>query len=320
MRIPTFSEKMLGNVDELKTLFTAEREMEALQKLPDTAFQKASQGGLYYGRWQVAWIVVTAPFRILFGAYLGALSYLLSFSPCTGSLSHRVSLLGWHLNHSLLGLFTQLIYGKKFLAPTFQRHQISCSDVYSTPSLNRFEIPSEALRNSVKTPVTTISFQEEENCYGIATWFNFLFLKALHSPLARRASTVSDLATAVASLFADGAPRQSIVLQALQGSDNLLLDSSSKLIRGRQDEPFSMDLLRKLEDGVYYISYDTEEGPHGISYLQFKEERLIFDANEGLTRIDSDEDLIDRFKKTKRFALFSISLVPLEVDVDQTAG
>nr|NGX40005.1 hypothetical protein [Chlamydiota bacterium] len=78
-----FSLPTLNHLDQLKEYFNPKEPLKQLEAMPEI---RKNQSAHPFGPWQIAWIVVTSPFRAILSIFLEAMSYFLFFTFFSRSL------------------------------------------------------------------------------------------------------------------------------------------------------------------------------------------------------------------------------------------
>ncbi|NGX59584.1 MAG: hypothetical protein KR126chlam3_00736 [Chlamydiae bacterium] len=285
----TFSPQLLNDVQQLKTLFTGEEEIRALEQLPTQSYV-FPEGHLYMSRWQVAWIMVTAPFRLVLYVFLKTIANFLEIFSIVG-FSRKMHLRAHHLSYTFDSACNQTHYGKRLLIPLFNDYRKDISDVYTLKGIPREHILDPLIRAQLHEDNKTIEFDKfGKLCSGSVYWFNYLFMKGIkESKLNEECVSFVDYARAVSKLFEKGQPRQAALLQSLYGLQTDLVDIEEKVFKIPPSDIKSAVLLRKVPDGLYHLALPK----HSVSYIKFGKEEMVMDPNVGLIRIDKPQDLLD---------------------------
>ena len=283
-----FSPHMLNDVQRLKTLFTGEDEIRALDQLPKETYVRPS-GELYMNRWQVSWIFVSAPFRLVLYVFLKATA---NFLECFAmqNLSRRVHVQAHHLAYTFNIAWNQLSYGKRFLAPCLNDYRKDISDVYTLKNIYRENILDPTIREKLHPDFDKVHFDLlEKLCHGSVYWFNYLFLKAGETKTAQGCETYTDYALAISKLFEHGQPRQAALMQSLYGLEKDLLDIEENSVALSPPLFKSKEWLGKLADGIYLLDFPE----HSVSYIKYNGEEMVMDPIVGLIQIEKPEHLIE---------------------------
>lgn len=119
--------------DLLSQFFRLEQYMKgesALARIQTQAKSGPAKGALYFNRWQVTWIVVTAPFAFIFSYFCAAVAFTTHYL-CCQQTSRLFSVLSSEALRKVEQLGWQATYGKKLLVPSSNEHQFTSWDVYA---------------------------------------------------------------------------------------------------------------------------------------------------------------------------------------------
>lgn len=281
----TYSPALINNFQQLKTLFTGEKELAELDRMPAAELIR-SKDYRYFNRWQVAWIIATAPFAVIAYIFLKALSILL--------WSNRIDLWAKRTIRNIDYLRTQWKFGSALWVATDNEYRTDLSDVFDLPSVKRKAILDPLIRTKLHRELKKVNYNRigKGLCWGSCHWFNFLVLKKL----AKSPSNIEQILVAVAKLFENGQPRQAALLQSFFGLELDLLDL------------LSINIENNDRDGVYV--YSTEE--HCISYIKWRGKEFAWDARDGLIAIDDPkigQTIIDETIGEKKNGSTSLRLI-----------
>jgi len=133
---------------------------------------------LYFGRWEVVWILATAPFAIVLFIFSDTMSLLTYPLPCL-TPSRFFKILSDHSLGKLSQLYAQVKLDKKILIPSINTYQLTSWDVYGqTPCpINKIEnrehithsriepLPKNLLKQAVVDFFKTIHKTEKKECF-----------------------------------------------------------------------------------------------------------------------------------------------------------
>lgn len=340
----TFSPQLLNNFEGLQDYLSGRRDLFLLNGLSKEDVKLPEGGQLYFGRWHVAWIVITYPLVLITSVALEVLSYALSIC-FLRSLSKRVDVLSHYVHMKASNWATQFMWGKSLLVPTPNRHQAGTSDVYTQSPVLRENILSKEIRDELVKDIEYVDFYKHVGrtysngrhieaglCQGMVYWFNTQFLRAYNSTnLKDKAESFAEYASAIAKKFEYGATKEAAVLQALPGveSELLKLHMTQPLTFTQTElETSPASVKKKIEempDGIYFLGLHT----HGMSYINFNGEKLLFNPGEGLFKLDGVDGLLSHIRphlhghdKAIYFNhhLLKPELVSSQEDVDEPTG
>jgi len=277
----TFSPQLLNNFDELKNFFNGEKEVQKLKQFSILP----SKNELYYNRWQVVWICITHPFKLILSVFIRTLS-LLCFS---SRLSKTMHIYALHLEREFDHVWTQFQYGKRLLVPSFNDYQLSSSDIYTLPPIRRENLLLPLLRENLYYKLKKVNFDRIGCglCHGGVYWFNYLYLKAQKETSLEG----KNLLIAVAKQFELGQPKQAALLQSLYGLAEDLLDVESEHKEDIQDLP----------PGIYYVQIGKN---HAVSYIKTETEEFLWNPSKGLISIEKTQEAFE--EKNIRAFLFTL--------------
>lgn len=251
----TYSPALINNFQQLKTLFTGENELAELDRLSEAELIRPKDYR-YFNRWQVIWIIVTAPFAVIAFIFLKAMSFL--------CWSNRLDLIARRTIRNIDYLQTQWRFGSSLWVPTDNEYRSDLNDVFDLPSVKRKTILDPLIQSHLHDKLKKVNYNRigKGLCWGASHWFNFLVLKKM----AQTHLSIEQVLVAVAKLFEEGQPRQAALLQSFYGLELDLLDLSSVAVENNE------------KDGVYVLS--SEE--HCISYIKWHGKEFVWDACDGL--------------------------------------
>lgn len=251
----TYSPALINNFQQLKTLFTGEKELAELDRIPEAELVRPKDYR-YFNRWQVAWIIATAPFAVFAYIFLKAVSIL--------CWSNRLDLIARRTIRNIDYLQTQWKFGSSLWVPTDNEYRSDLNDVFDLPSVKRKAILDPLIKSNLHPDLKRVNYNRigKGLCWGASNWFNFLVLKKM----AQTSLSIEQVLVAVAKQFEEGQPRQAALLQSFNGLECDLLDLSSVAVKNNE------------KDGVYVLS--SEE--HCISYIKWEGKEFVWDARDGL--------------------------------------
>lgn len=312
MKTEYFSPHHLQDFSQLQTLFSGEHE---LKNYAPTPIQKET---LYFNRWKVALILITAPLRIITALFLEAIGYL-TFALCLEKLSRPVFTLSSFVMRDLEVLTTQLDFGKNLIIPAGHFHALGTRDVYGRDPIEREKIPSKEIRDKLFShpDFDTLTFYHTNGmCRGGCYWFNFLFLKALQT------MTFEEAALFAAKQFEYGMPRQAALIQTMGGIGPhiLNLEAFDTLVFEKEDLSLLSPFIERLPDGIYLVGLHD----HCISYLKAGKKSYLWDYNKGLIRAEHPAMVIERIgpylkERSDRLFFRKHSLFS-QKDINEAAG
>ena len=173
MAIQTFSPTMVSHFQELKTaLFKGDAELAALRV-------RDPSKGLFYSRFEITWIFLTAPLRIIHYLFLKvfACGFDLTF---IRSIAKPMHVRANRVLKPIKIAWGYLLYGNRLLRPTFYEYKPELFDVYALRSIPRGSISNPTIKKSLHSKLKAINFDRigKGLCHGSVSWFNFLFLRA----------------------------------------------------------------------------------------------------------------------------------------------
>lgn len=284
-----FSPSMLNDIQQLKSLFTGSTEIKALEQLPSSVYTH-QKGQLYMSRWRIAWVLTTAPFRILLYFFFTAMEYLLNVSGLQ-SLARRAHAFAKYHDHCVGILDELLSFGHRLLVPMQNHYQTDLTDLFRIKPIHRKSIGDYLIRKKLHYNYPHFDFITKGLCHGSVFWFNYLYLKGSYSPrILKKYKNIIEYAKAIATFFEEGQPRQAALLQMLYGAERKILDmKTSSVLKLSFNALKSLSWVKKLPDGIYYVGLPT----HAISYIKQDDEQLIMDPSKGLILIERPEDLLE---------------------------
>ncbi|MBS0629094.1 MAG: hypothetical protein JSS30_02575 [Verrucomicrobia bacterium] len=267
----TFSCTLAHDFCQLKTLFTAQQELAEIEQ--EFELQRPSDY-LYYNRWQVVWIITTAPIAYISYLFLKAVSFVL--------WSYQLDLLAKRMIRPIEYLLTQWQFGYALWVPCENELRYDLTDVYSLSSIKREKIGDPFIRAKLHRRLNKVNFNRigKGVCWGSTHWFNYLLLKKWKS------RPIEELVVAVAKQFEDGQPRQAALIQSFYGLETDLVDLTSTPVSNREKE------------GVYLLS----SSDHCVSYVRAEEKEFVFDPRIGLIYLSNSENLPKIFEEDEQIS------------------
>lgn len=310
-----FSRELVNDFDRFKALFNGENELKQIEKFSKEPLKP--EGSYYYNRWQVAVILIKAPFKIILGVFLTYISFIAYFF--SQSIYRYSKVWIAHLEIDLHHLYYMFFdYGPRLLIPSLNYAQTSIGDVFTQKPLKKKDILSPEIRKALAYDAVT--FDILGLCGGGTKWFNHLFLKATEN-VELTEEVVKRTAIAVAKLFENGIPRQSALLQAFWLVEEPVLNET------REDyDDFSttngktgvLNWFNRIPNGIHYLAlFRTNDSSHAVAYIKHNHLQLIWDPNYGLIEIKNSDQLyaiINKYaeKEVVRFTKKLSQNVPLE--------
>lgn len=276
-----FTLELFDSFDSLKNFFTGQRELEEIRQLSSVQIGLSSPH-LLLDRWQVAWLIIKAPFEIITAVFVNCLEQLFE---CVGAqnLAIRCAVLEHHLLYSVFLLFHLYRYGEDLLSPSINFHALGSDSLFLSSSLSMDSIQDAKVRAlTFHMLFREVSFYHPKGaCRGISFWFLYLYFQsqgAFSDPLAH--------AIAVAKQFEAGASEQAALLHSLCQTQKDLLDldvqfnvTQISLEDGAEDS--AEQIIRALEPGAYSIEMEN----HHIVYIKITETlEMLFDPSIGLIK------------------------------------
>ncbi len=275
-----YSPTLINDFRQLKTLFTAENELAEMDKIPEVELVRPSDY-LYYNRWQVALILITAPLAIVTYLFLKTVALVL--------WSYQINLLARRALRPIDYLISQWRFGCALWVPSVNEYRLDLTDVFNLSSVKRGEIPDPFIKARLHRKLNRVNFDRIGRgvCWGSCHWFNYLLLKRL------KTQPIEKAIVAVAKQFEEGQPRQAALIQSFYGLELDLLDLSSTRVFDRN------------QDGVYLLSSND----HCVSYIQWEGKEFVWEPCEGLIYLRASENLPKIFEDN---ALVSATLHSLK--------
>lgn len=245
-------------------------------------------------RWQIAWLVITTPLRIMLEIFLTCLEPLLK---CLGAshLAIRCHILYAHLATEDYFLYT-LLEGRAdaIMAPLFNTYAFSASDVYLAPTVKTELIHDQKVFNTFELDKewNKVDFYRPDGvCRGITTWFTYLFLRTQEN----FAKNPDGQMQAIGSLFYWGAPAPAALLQALCNGEVFLNVHATQLHRipltaqeATRDTIHSA--LKDAAPGAYEVWFTT----HRIGYIKINDQLgYVIEPNGGVFKIEGKEHALN---------------------------
>lgn len=293
MAVTLFRPTDLNNVHTLiEKFFSGKEELAKLEDLPESVFKRAS-GSLYYSRFRVAWVLTTLPFRAIYVIFLHSMSGFLHRASLT-KMSTRVSFQAKLFETQAEQVLRQLYWGGHMLVPSFNTYSPKASYLIDYEPIGRQAIESPFIQNHLTNLFDKINFDWSDGglCHGAVYWFNYLFLLGMESKFPERCDTYTEYMRGIGEMFKEGQPIQSALLQALYGVDAPLLKIKETHFQIARENYLSQEKLVKglsaLPEGLYHIQVT---GVHSLSFFNSKEEKILFDPNIGIVRIDTFDEL-----------------------------
>ncbi len=245
-------------------------------------------------RWQIAWLVITTPFRFMLEIFLTCVEPVLK---CLGAshLAIRCHILCAHLATEDCFLRT-LLEGRAdaIMAPLFNTYAFSANDVFLAP-----RVKTELIQD--RKVFDTFEKDEEWNkvdfyrangvCRGITTWFTFLFLRTQE----HFAENPDGQMQAIGSLFYWGAPGPAALLQALCNGEVFLNVCAQQLHRipltAQEETRDSIQTaLKDAAPGAYEVWFPT----HRIGYIKINDQLgYVIEPNGGVFKIEGEEQTLN---------------------------
>lgn len=296
----SFDPQVVANILNFEA-FLEEQEEKELQvicsKANDSEYvEMARSQTLYFNRWQVAWIVVKAPFDMLLYLFFKCSETLLEFFEYY-EMAHWSHLKALNQLSDIQSLNHHFQFQDHFLCPCFGTQNPQTSSLYNLSPIAKQNIEDPDLRDLA--PSFGLSFYHSKgSCRGICNWFLQLYTKSLpefnydHRVCLR----------AVSEQFVEGASFAPSLLQTFLYSENGR--GSLELQFGLLTLPYNDFLtqsrrvareINNLSPGIYEIGTQT----HLFIFIKIDESHgFIFDPSYlGLVQLEGAEmsqRLIDR--------------------------
>lgn len=279
---PAFYPNLLLDIQTLKPFFTGNEEMHYVNQMP--LFSPKAEP--YMGRWQISWILLTTPFRVVLYVFLKAIASVLNYFNVL-SLSRRIKLQANYVLYPFEAACNQLYYGKRLLISLINDYKKNLIDLYTLPSIPRENLPKD-IEKYLHPKLHKVRFNLfGKLCHGSICWFNYLFLKGLQdSKLKDTCNSFVSYTKAITKLFEEGQPWQAAILQAMYGFEKVLLPVEEKIYK-ISSKDFE-EIFPILPNGLYRFDIP----PHSVSYIKFGNEEMIMDPSEGLILIEKPEQLL----------------------------
>ncbi len=199
--------QIFDNYFSLKAYLGGHDEMRQVAEYAHQPQHKA--GELYFGRWQVLWITVKAPFEYLISYVLSAIASILE---CMGTPTYArmFVVLSKQILRDQHHLEMQMRYGERLLVPAVNYYQTYCCEVYLNEDYPYSKIHDEKIRKLLLSDLKECRFSNLAFCRGEGIWFAYI-----HKHTAHLFKDPREHMIAVARLFEGGAPKQAAVLQAI---------------------------------------------------------------------------------------------------------
>jgi len=257
----SFNPGVTHDFHKLKSLFSTEQPFAEMELIPEEELARPSDY-LYYNRWEVSLILVSAPLAVISYLFLKVVSLIL--------WSNHIALLARKTLFPIGTLSKQIIlFGSALWVPTDNEYRIDLHDIYDLPSIKRENILDPTIKSKLTNKLNKINFSQlgVGHCWGSCHWFNYLLLKKLKTTPFEKAIVQ------VAKLFEEGQPRQAVLLQSFYGLElDLLGLTSTKTL------DYSLD-------GAYLINSHN----HAVCYIRWEDKEFAWDPVEGLIYLDSQE-------------------------------
>ena len=294
MAVTPFHPTDLNNVHFLREkFFTGESELAALDSLPPSAY-KVPKGSLYYGSFEVVWVLTTLPFRIVYSIFLRSISALLSCAYFE-KMATSIGFIAQSSEVYIDNIIRQLFWGAKRIIPSCNTYAPDARYVTRVESIQRENLKDPKIREHLTKLYDKVTFNLEGGlCSGAVNWFNYLFLLGIYQKtrLVEDCADFREYMTAISQLFKDGQPIQAALLQSLFGVDETLLGiKETKFVVANERLKSHSDLVESLDalpNGLYHIRIT---GIHSLSLMKAPDEILVYDPNPGLLDIETTDGL-----------------------------
>lgn len=293
MAVARFQPSDLNHLPLLReTFFSGEPELATLDKLPQAVYMHPA-GSLYYGRFRVAWVITTLPFRWIYCIFLYSAATLIACIRLKRAANH-LYLRARRWNETTDCVLRQLTWGRNLLVPAFNTYREDASYLIDYEPIPKQKLKNPAIRDALTLP--QVQFDWPGLCHGATCWFNYLFLLGLQkqTALTERCDSVAEYMRAIGELFKDGQPLQAALLQSLYRPIHYLLlgvwEAPTKILKKDWDDrKKAAQFIRNLPEGIYHIEIP---GVHALSLYTSPKETIVFDSEIGVVQIDELETLV----------------------------
>lgn len=288
-----FTPEVLDSYDRFLEFF---QDSPAVDKIEKEAEDLALQNkGKLAGRWQVTALKATRPFAYIYTVFAEAISTLLfHLGLRTWAIQMAVSKKLWTNDRRLAACEA---YGDKCLAFAFNARAQNAWDVYLQPDKPVETIGSVEVQDIINPSRKKIAFYEDKGCCrGMAEWFLYLYFKTRHM-----FSDPSAHVKAVGRQFAEGAPREAVLLQALcprdrnfLGLERVSYDVLERDSNEAENREKITNLFKSLSPGAYAVG----TAKHRMNYICMGRNRgYFFNPNHGTIVVEGKKDLAKVFEK-----------------------